>query len=43
MLWLMLIKDRRQPWRFVKSEPPCWKGEIQASIGGLTLVLGWQR
>lgn len=42
MLWLMLLRGSGD-WRFIKAEPPCWKGEIRASFRWFKLVLGWQR
>ena len=41
MIWLILTPGG-SGWRFVRAEPPCWKGEVSASILSLTLTVGWQ-
>lgn len=37
LLWLM-IGMRRWRMRYIKAEPPCWKGEVQVG----PLIIGWQ-
>lgn len=37
LMWLIVVD--RWAWRFIRAEPPCWKGELQ--IG--PLVIGWEK
>lgn len=41
VIWLMLINGPGN-WRFVKAEPPCWKGEVCFSLHFCHAVIGWQ-
>lgn len=42
MLWAMLQRGST-PWRFIRAEPPCWKGEIRLSLHWWNLTIGWER
>jgi len=40
--WAMLARGAG-PWRYLRAEAPCWKGEIGLSFGFVHLTIGWQR
>jgi len=41
MIWLLF--DRcEDSTRYVRAEPPCWKGELTLALLGFRVVVGWQ-
>lgn len=40
--WIMFVKGPCE-FRYVVTEPPCNKGEIDISLHWLHVVIGWQK
>jgi len=39
----MIFMPGSVPWKYVKAEPPCWKGEVQISFWLFGVAIGWKR
>ena len=40
-MWIMLLPPGS--FRYIKAEPPCWKGEVILSFHWFAICIGWQR
>jgi hypothetical protein len=38
LYWWVMCTSQWSPWKFIRAEGPCWKGEVRFGL----LTFGWQ-